>query len=139
MRVEFTPPRAFSTVWSIWPGIALGLIFAASATVALADPAELRLRSRELTCRAPAGEEIRVAVETTVVGNVPCKRIRMSGEDSRASHSHTVWGCEGKKASEGSIRYDFDINDWPAQLTVTGPRGLLKKDSQFFPCRASET
>jgi hypothetical protein len=136
MRVEFTLPRAFSIVWSIWPGVALGLIFAASATVALADPVESRLTGHELVCRAPAANPIRVTVETTVLSNTPCRRIRLSGLESQASHSHTVWGCVGSR-SNGSVRYDFDINDWPAQLTVRDSSAVLSQGTQLYTCRSS--
>jgi hypothetical protein len=138
MKIELTTPRVFSSFWSLMPGVALGLIFAVSATVALADPVESRLKARELTCQAEAGDPIHIAFETTVLANVPCKRIRLGG-DNTAGHSHTVWGCDGRRdASNGSVRYDFDINDWPAQLTVTGPRGLLKKGNEFYSCRTGD-
>ena len=89
MRVEFTVPKAFTALWSLWPGVALGLIFAATASIALADPAETRTGGQELTCRAPAGEQIRVSVETQVVANTPCRSIRLKeGNGAVPGHSH---------------------------------------------------
>jgi hypothetical protein len=136
MRVEVTVPKAVTTVWSFWPGIALGLIFAASASVALADPVESRLREHDLVCRAPDGDPIRVILETAIVSNTPCKRIKLSRVESVTGQTHTIWGCEGKRAN-GSVKYNFDINDWPAELTVRGPSGVLEKDSQLYVCRDS--
>lgn len=121
--------KKLSSFLRIWPGLALGIVFALGAQVAFADPAELRLKSRELTCRESAQKLITVKVETTVLSNVPCKRVVLNGQ------AHQVWGCDAKfDRDSGGLRYEFDINDWPASITVQGENAILEKGLRAFPC-----
>ncbi|HUP56194.1 MAG TPA: hypothetical protein VM598_01995 [Bdellovibrionota bacterium] len=128
--------RKFSAALAMWPGLALGIVFALGAQVAFADPAELRIRSRELTCRESSKRLIRISVETTLLENVPCKRIVMKDAAGQPlGRAHTVWGCSGRPDhANGVVRYDFDINDWPASLTVQGENAILEKNLRAFLC-----